>query len=106
MEGKSAAEGKSGVNRFPIDAACAYCSFAERAGSEAGAKGARVSAGFVQQAGVRHFPCLEPQHLHTKDAGDVTVGAAVIPCQDVTMPIKMAGSIIKVLERRADIRFI
>jgi hypothetical protein len=104
--GNSFAEGKGSASTEVADAASACHSFWEEVGREAGAIGARLSAGLAQQAGVEHFPCLPPQHLHIIGAGEVAVGPADTPCQDVATLIRTASRIVTVLERRADIRFV
>lgn len=101
-EDKSLPDGKRSVNRVAVDAASACHSFWEGVGREAGA-GSRLSAGLAQHAGVAHFPCLPPQHLQTIGAGEAAVGIEATPCHDVTTPIKMANSIVRVWERRAGI---
>ena len=106
LTGKSLTEGKGSVNRFAVDAASACHSFWDGVGRETGTKGAWLLAGLAQHAGVAHFPCLPPQHLHTIGTGGAAVGAADMPCHDVMTPIRMASSIVKDWERRADIGFV
>lgn len=61
-EGSSSIESGGSVSQEETDAASACHSFWEEVGREAGAKGSRFSAGFVQQIGVAHLPQPDLQH--------------------------------------------
>jgi hypothetical protein len=106
--GKSSVEGAGNASTKAAEAASACHSFGEVGGEVAGQSGARLSVGCVQQADAPQSACLEPQHLHM--TGTVAVlappGEAKTPCQDVTMPIRMARSKVTTLESRVDIAFI
>ncbi len=105
VTGKSSVEGAGNVSTKAAEAASACHSFGEVGGEVAGQSGARLSVGFTQHANLQHLACLEPQHLHTAGADDVPtpVEEAKTPCQDVTMPIRMARNTVAALERRVGI---
>ena len=103
--GKSFVEGAGNVSTKAAAAASACHSVWEVDGGAQGVTGARLSAGIAQQARPQHWLCFEPQHLRTRGTVEVALPAdpAKTPCQEVTMPIRMASRIVTVLERRAGI---
>jgi len=106
-EGGSSVGNVGRDNQEKADAASACHSFWEEAGIEAGAKGARLSAGLPQQAGVGHFVWWpEPRQLHTLNGGGAAVVRAKMPCLDVPTLTRTASSSVKAWERRARIRFV
>jgi hypothetical protein len=78
--GNSSAEIKGSVSEEAADAASAYHSFWVEVGREAGAKGARFSAGLAQQMGVEQ--CLESQPLQ-QQLDFLTATFAPVPAETV-----------------------
>ena len=95
--GSLSVERDGSVSQEEADAASACISFWEGVGREAGAKGARLSAGLAQQTGVEQ--CLESQPLQQQfdfvpptfaPAPAETVGAL---CQTRTSPSKIMSAV-------------
>ena len=93
---ESASVEKGGsTSQEEIDAASACHSFLEEVGRGAGAKGARLSAGLVQQAGVGHFAQPDLQHLHPAcdGVGPLPADAAETPCHTRRNPSRVTSAV-------------
>ena len=83
-EGNSTTGIDGSAKQEETDAASACHSFWEEVGREAGAKGSRFSAGFVQQTGVVHFP--QPDLQQAQFGLCATEGGSPAPADTVKTP--------------------
>ena len=93
--GNWSAEGKGSVSKDTADAASACHSFLEEVGRGAGAKGARLSAGLMQQTGVGHFAQPDLQHLQPVcDAvGPLPADTVETPCHTRRNPSRVTSAV-------------
>ena len=96
-EGSSSAGSEGSVSQEETDAASACHSFWEEVGRGAGAKGARLSAGLVQQAGVGHFAQPDLQHLQPAcDAvGPLPADTVETPCHTRRNPSRVTSAVFR-----------
>ena len=94
-EGSSSAGSEGSVSQEETDAASACHSFWEEVGRGAGAKGARLSAGLVQQTGVGHFVQPDLQHLHPAcdGVGPLPADALETPCHTRRNPSRVTSAV-------------
>jgi hypothetical protein len=98
--GNSLVEDKGNISTTADDTARACQSLGEVGGEEAGQGGAGLSEGLAQHPDLQHLAFLEPQHLHRPGGEDAAPPAEGdrTPCHEVTTPMRMASSIVTVLE--------
>ena len=94
-EGSSSAGSEGSVSQEETDAASACHSFWEEVGRGAGAKGARLSAGLVQQTGVGHFAQPDLQHLQPVcgAVGPLPADTVETPCHTRRNPSRVTSAV-------------
>jgi len=94
-EGSWSVGSEGSVSQQETDATSACHSFWEEVGRGAGAKGARLSAGLVQQAGVGHFAQPDLQHSQTAcdGVGPLPADTVETPCHTRRNPSRVTSAV-------------